>query len=293
MLTQNSPQNLSPNSPQNSFLSSFQSQLKRHWVDGILILFSIVAFAAFTYRAAHVEELSGLATAPIARLVEGVVEKREIQHSGARQVGAGELFFDRDAVWVGPQKKARFRLQSGKEVVISENTTLVFRTPFGFDSDEVEDSVEVIQGEMSAGSKTYRVNSSGGEGGGAAAKVPVKNIYPPDNALFYFRPRVVPEVTFFAGDALVQIAAEKTQGLFHLQNVDRPNEVRFIPLPADGKIKISLALNQHYLWEILTADKRVIAGPFPFEIKSLAPGEESVLIKDSADPTGRPVFTFW
>lgn len=283
--------------------------IKQNLLNGALLLLSAIPFTLFAYRAAHVNALSGLELLPLATLVEGTVEKREAGHDDLKKIEAGEIFYDHDAVWVGPSKKARLKLISGKEIQISENSSVVFRQPFGDAYDDFENTVDIIQGEVVTEQKTFRTSATEGDESEAPKdeKITVKNIFPPDNALFYYRPGVLPEVIFSAGDALAEIIASKTRAILVLKTVsasvekteksekvkETQTEIRYFPLPDDGKLKTGLNLNQRYIWQVIDANKKIIAGPYPLEIRSLAVGDEAQLLKDSVDPSNRPVLTFW
>ncbi|MBC7692648.1 MAG: FecR domain-containing protein [Methylotenera sp.] len=253
--------------------------LKGHRVDFILSLVSVICFVLFVRASVYYRELSGM-RGPVGTLIAGKVERKPTGVLNFGTVGPGTEFNNMDAVWTAREGHARIELEDGEILEMEEMTLIILKRPFKrHTKGSILERVKVLRGKvtttvfkrqelvvikkvMPEDPDVTKVNETD----------PTRqNLYPPANAAILKRE---------TGDVEIVFSWPKAATGYHVLRRLDESQLRYTEVENERFVKLLVPQNAAYIWQIVDANKKVLAGPYKFELKVLTDESAKKLFKE-------------
>ena len=255
---------------------NLKNQLKKvPWtkVDLSLLVASLGCFSYFVLETYSYQKSTEGPRGAVATLAGGAGNRKPAGEIDFQAAGAGTVFQNMDALWVTKGKTARLDLLGGGALEVSEKTLLLLKLPFKGGKIRLED-IRVITGtvkfiERGTGTKDQAIeqeNSFGeipnkkkaGEGNLPEDPNEAKRIAPAPGLTIFTRSQATYELN---------ITWPNPKTGFLVVSAEHSPNVIYEPLKDDLQRKVVLQMNETYYWQILGANKKVIYGPYKFNLK--------------------------
>lgn len=266
-------------------------------MDAFLLLISAALFGLFAMRSYQLEERSGIQNF-IATLVSGDAERKLAHTHSFNTVKVGDPLYNLDAIWVGKNKKATVRIETGQVLELSEMTLLLLKRPFKTMKQDLgvkSQEFKLLKGHMVLNGK---ITLSPEDGTAAEIELPKigipentdptgfkipEEVYPKQNSEIYIRESLDREFVFKW--------SKPVEGMLSVQIQDEGGSVRFVELHNQRTAPVVLAPNHTYLWKILNSQNKIQFGPYRFNLKVIDDDEK---VKSLLNKKGdNPVEVYW
>jgi len=256
--------------------------IKANQVEFILSLSAIFFFWMFTRGTA----IRSTSNGPIATVESG----RAIRRSGSFLEGStalrGTKLYHLDFLWIPEGEKAEVRFEDGKTIRLSEKTLMVVKLAFNPELGN-ENAAQLIRGSYFASDSQEQRSapdfwsrlaevpqqSATGQNSDASSKNPESpgdpekprstlGSLPSQNLILYRDGQSNKPMGFTFPSELT--------GTLIIRNLNQ-DSTEMVPLQRVRSVAHPLANGSRYRWQVISAEKETILGPFEFELRSFTP----------------------
>lgn len=277
-----------------------KNRLKNHGVSLLFFTLSLACFGLFARNAFLARTLSGTSSI-IGWLMNGEASRKRHGDKEFFPVALNSPLHNLDSIWVGKDQQAMVKLEDGTSLEVKEKTLVLFKRPFASNS-ALSDKVLVLKGSVKVSGTgvilTDRENSEkmkevpkqgkkDEQKSPERQKLEEEKVFPKQDSIIYF-------VQKQANEASVSFKTtftwpDRVSGHLVLQD-STSNRVRYFPLTQNNFADVDISLERSYVWQVVDQEKKVIAGPFSFEVHRVLKKEMNSVLDHGLKQAGqRPV----